>query len=80
MLPSHSHPTESSAASVRTFKRHNVVNVVLCRPLLHLPKLLVSVHIDDVRELSARVVAITCFAIENACAYTHAYKFSGIRP
>ncbi len=79
MLPSHSHPTESSAASVRTFKRHNV-NLVLCRPLLHLPNLLVSVHIDDVRELSARVVAITCFAIENACAYTHAYKFSGIRP
>jgi hypothetical protein len=38
------------------------------------------VNIDDVRELSARVVAITCFAIENACAYTHAHKFSGIRP
>jgi hypothetical protein len=78
-------PTESSAANVRTFKRHNVVNLVLCRPLLHLPNLLVLVNIDDVRELSARVVtpggvAITCFAIENACAYTHAHKFSGILP
>ncbi len=66
---------------MRTFKRYKAnVNLVLCRPLLHLPNLFVSVHIDDVRELSARVVAITCFAIENACAYTHAHKFSGIRP
>ena len=33
-------PTESSAASVRTFKRHKAnVNLVLCRPLLHLPNL-----------------------------------------
>jgi hypothetical protein len=33
-------PTESTAASVRTFKRHNV-NLVLCRPLLHVANLLV---------------------------------------
>jgi hypothetical protein len=52
-------PTKSSAASVRTFKLHNV-NLVLCRPLLHLPNLPVLVH----------VVAITCFAMENACAPT----------
>ena len=70
-------PTRSSAASLRTFKLHNV-NLVLCRPLLHLPNLPVLVHIDDV--LFARVFAITCFAMENACAYTHAHKFSGIRP
>ena len=58
-------PTESSAASVRTFKLHDV-NLVLCSPLLHLPHLPVLVHINDVRELSAHVVAITCFAMENA--------------
>ena len=52
---------------MRTFKLHNV-NLVLCRPLLHLPNLPVLVHINDV--LSAHVVAITCFATENACAPT----------
>ena len=61
-------PTESSAANVRTFKRHNVVNLVLCRPLLHLPNLLVLV---SARVVTPGVVTITCFAIENACAYVH---------